>query len=212
MLTGFTKSSRQNLDNDRRRAERHENNALSCQIGAVVNISSSGMKLKCEGKPPIKVGQIIDTKLDSGSQRVSVQASVIWIKRRGFKSFIVGMKFVNIKDSLKAAIDSLGKFGYIDLEAAAANKQPKSDGPGKGRTKPQIKATMKLPDYYAILGVSHDATASQIRKAYYKLARMYHPDSIKSDAFTNELTTANQAYSILRNSQSRRTYDSRRAA
>ncbi len=212
MRTGFLKPSRQNLDNDRRCDERHENNALSCQIGSVVNISSSGMKLKCEGKPPIKVGQTIDIKLDSGSQRVSVQASVIWIRRRGFKSYLVGMKFINIKDSLKAAIDSLGKFGYIDLESAVQQKQTKSDGPGQRRAKQPIKASIKLPDYYAILGVGQDATASQIRKAYHKQAREYHPDSIKSDAFTAELTKVNQAYSILRSNQSRRTYDSRRAA
>ena len=211
MRFGSNESSRQNLDHDRRRAERHENSALSCQIGAVVNISSSGMKIKCEGKPPIKVGQIIDTKLDSGSQRVSVQASVIWLKRRGFKSFNVGMKFINMKNSLKAAIESLAKFGYIDLEAAVRQKQPKSDGPGKGHSKPPIKAPVELPDYYAILGVRHDATASQIKKAYHKLAREYHPDSIKSDAFTAKLTEVNQAYSALRSNQSRRTYDSRRA-
>ena len=212
MRTGFLKPSRQNLDNDRRCEERHENNALSCQIGSVVDISPSGMRLKCEGKPPIKVGQTIDIKLDSGSQRVSVQASVIWIRRRGFKSFLVGVKFVNIKDGLKAAIDSLGKFGYIDLEAKSQRKQSKSDGTGKRRSKQRIKATVELPDYYAILGVGQDASASQIRKAYHKLAREYHPDSIRSDAFTAELIKVNQAYSVLRSNQSRRVYDSRRAA
>ena len=212
MRTGFLKPSRQNFDNDRRCDERHENNALSCQIGSVVNISSSGMRLKCESKPPIKVGQIIDIKLDSGSQRVSVQASVIWIKRRGFRSFIVGMQFVNISDSLKERIDTLGKFGYIDLEAATPKKQSKSDDPGKRRSKPPIKATVKLPDYYAILGVGQDATASQIKKAYHKMLHKYHPDSVKSNSFTAELTKVNQAYSILRSNQSRRTYDSRQAA
>ncbi len=138
MRTGFLKPSRQNLDNDRRCDERHENNALSCQIGSVVDISPSGMRLKCEGKPPIKVGQTIDIKLDSGSQRVSVQANVVWIRRRGFKSYIIGLRFINMKSSLKAAIEVLGKYGYIDLEAAAQRKQSKSDAPGKGREKPRI--------------------------------------------------------------------------
>lgn len=212
MRSGFNKPFCQSLDNDRRRAERHENSTLSCQIGAVVDISSAGMKLVCEGKPPIKVGQIIDTKLDSGSQRVSVQAMVVWIRRKGFKTFTVGLQFINMKNSLKAAIEALGMYGYIDLEAAAQRSRSKAAESHKKQSKRPIKATVDLPDYYAILGVSQDATALQIKKAYYKLAREYHPDSINSDAFVVELTEVNQAYSVLRSNESRRTYDLHRAA
>jgi len=39
---------------------------------------------------------------------------------------------------------------------------------------------MKFKDYYAVLGVAHDADLEQIKKAYRKLARAHHPDMSKA--------------------------------
>ena len=100
LFSGFTKSSRV-PDPDNRRAERHVTNSLSCHLGTVVDVSTTGMRIKCQTKPPIKLGQIIEAKLDSGSQRVPVKAQVVWIKRRGFsKTYTVGFRFLNVSKSV----------------------------------------------------------------------------------------------------------------
>ncbi|NPA46371.1 MAG: J domain-containing protein [Chlorobi bacterium] len=66
----------------------------------------------------------------------------------------------------------------------------------------------KFKDYYKILGVSKDATQDQIKKAYRKLARKYHPDRNKGDKAAEEkFKEINEAYEVLGNEENRRKYD-----
>jgi molecular chaperone DnaJ len=61
-----------------------------------------------------------------------------------------------------------------------------------------------MEDYYKILGVSHNATPSEIKKAYYKLAHKYHPDKGGDEKKFKEV---NEAYQVLSNKEKRSQYD-----
>ncbi|MEM1041332.1 MAG: DnaJ C-terminal domain-containing protein [Bacteroidota bacterium] len=68
-----------------------------------------------------------------------------------------------------------------------------------------------LPDYYDTLGVSEDASAAEIKKAYRKLAREYHPDRNPDDAGAEEQFKAVQeAYDALGDATKRKQYDQMR--
>ena len=63
-------------------------------------------------------------------------------------------------------------------------------------------------DYYATLGVSRDAPAEDVRKAYLKLAHKYHPDKTGGDkAAEDKLKRVNEAYDVLKNPDKRKEYD-----
>ncbi|MBR3893610.1 MAG: molecular chaperone DnaJ [Clostridia bacterium] len=63
-------------------------------------------------------------------------------------------------------------------------------------------------DYYEVLGVDKSADASTIKKAYYKLAKQYHPDANPGDAAAEEkFKEANEAYEVLSDSDKRAKYD-----
>ena len=65
-------------------------------------------------------------------------------------------------------------------------------------------------EYYDALGVKKDASKDQIKKAYYKLAKKYHPDKApddKKDEFTQQFQKIGQAYEILSNDEKKKVYD-----
>jgi curved DNA-binding protein CbpA len=62
---------------------------------------------------------------------------------------------------------------------------------------------------YAILGVSRTASSSEIKSAYRRLARLYHPDVNTSPEATEQFALINDAYRILSDRERRREYDAR---
>ena len=63
-------------------------------------------------------------------------------------------------------------------------------------------------DYYDTLGVARGASEDDIRKAYRKLARKYHPDLNPGDKAAEErFKTVQEAYDILSDSKKRQMYD-----
>ncbi|MGL5732896.1 MAG: DnaJ domain-containing protein [Metamycoplasmataceae bacterium] len=62
-------------------------------------------------------------------------------------------------------------------------------------------------NYYKILGVSNNATDSEIKKAYFTKAKMYHPDICKDHDAEEKFKEVSAAYETLKDSSSRRTYD-----
>lgn len=67
---------------------------------------------------------------------------------------------------------------------------------------------MDYRDYYAVLGLRRKASASEIKKAYRKLAREYHPDVNNGDAAAEQrFKEINEAYAVLSDESKRRTYD-----
>jgi curved DNA-binding protein len=66
---------------------------------------------------------------------------------------------------------------------------------------------MEFKDYYAVLGVERTADEDQIRRAYRKLARRYHPDVSKDPAAETKFRDVNEAYEVLKDPEKRKTYD-----
>ena len=56
---------------------------------------------------------------------------------------------------------------------------------------------MAKRDYYEVLGVDKNASSSEIKKAYRKLAKKYHPDINKDPNATEMFTKINEAYEFL---------------
>jgi curved DNA-binding protein len=66
---------------------------------------------------------------------------------------------------------------------------------------------MQYRDYYEILGVTRSADADEVKRAYRKLARKFHPDVSKEKNAEDKFKEVQEAYEVLRDSDKRAAYD-----
>ncbi|MCE2945177.1 MAG: DnaJ domain-containing protein, partial [Xanthomonadaceae bacterium] len=70
---------------------------------------------------------------------------------------------------------------------------------------------MEFKDYYKVLGVEPGAGEAEIKQAFRRLARRYHPDVSKEKGAEDRFKAVNEAYEVLRDKEKRAEYDAMRA-
>jgi curved DNA-binding protein len=66
---------------------------------------------------------------------------------------------------------------------------------------------MRFKDYYAVMGVPRGATQDEIKRAYRKLARKFHPDVSKEKDAEERFKELQEAYEVLKDAEKRAAYD-----
>src|SRR5512134_223678 len=66
---------------------------------------------------------------------------------------------------------------------------------------------MRFKDYYQVMGVARDASQEDIKRAYRKLARKYHPDVSKEKNAEERFKELQEAHEVLKDPEKRAAYD-----
>ncbi|MAE62888.1 MAG: hypothetical protein CMJ18_01335 [Phycisphaeraceae bacterium] len=203
----------------RRRHERIKpGKFLSCPLGELMDVSVSGLRLSCTGKPPVEPKQRLSLTINSQYQKISLEGQVVRVVRKGFRRYEISMRFVDMTPQKEQVVENLARHGYYERQArgprpaqpaGAAGDAGASAGQARsaGASESSASVDTTIEDPYWTLGVPRDATDEAIKQAYRDMARKYHPDVCK-DANSNPMfNRIGEAYALLKDPDKRRTYD-----
>jgi tetratricopeptide (TPR) repeat protein len=108
-------------------------------------------------------------------------------------------------DRARAAADAVS--APASSAGGPAPARTPSTMPFPGTAAEEIKRIATAPNHYAILHVSPDASAAQMKKNYHTLARMLHPDKCQLPGASESMTQVSLAYDTLTNIVKRTLYD-----
>ncbi|KFG60314.1 DnaJ domain-containing protein [Toxoplasma gondii RUB] len=94
-------------------------------------------------------------------------------------------------------------------DSSFAAERRHSDTQESSRSEHPEEKTEEVRSHYAVLGVSTDASSEEIRRIYYGLCKLYHPDKSSSTAYSTRLCAIQQAYAVLSDETKRLLYDIR---
>mgnify|MGYP001482485976 CR=1 FL=1 len=185
---------------------RYQTTALPAfNFGEVVDISATGMRVRRPGKPFVVPGAVENFVLVAGFGPLPLRGRIAWVRKPlpFGRSFTFGVQFLNLDDVTKDRLRHIGQYGF-------------DNGPPpetvEDRAKRKILAEIEIEDLYPILGVSPDASESELSAAYRTLVRRWHPDVCDDADAGEKMGRITKAYKILRDRDLRRRYDQMRAS
>lgn len=191
-----------------RRSHRYGGETVCCALGEIADISATGMRVLCGGKPPVRRGGVIPVRLKFSDGSLQVGAQVRWCRRRGLRRYEIGLQFVQLKPGMTKVLEAIARFGMAEAAKHMddGRAQKTKPGPRQKREKKPFRVEVDLPDYFSVLELPSDATPDQIKASYRRLATIYHPDRSDSPEAMRRFEQINEAYHVLCDTKRRKSY------
>lgn len=186
-----------------RSATRYSTDGFICREGALADLSGTGMRIRFEGKPGFKVGEIKEFRVTAAGQAVKLTGVVVWLKRATLfgKEYQAGIHFNNLRPELQKAIQDFAIHGVLIPQTSP------SVGSIGGTPKKKARVSFDGPDHYTVMGLPRTASDQQIHEAYRQLAKRLHPDMNKEPDAVERFKQLSEAYRILKDTHLRTQYD-----
>ncbi|MFZ4575567.1 MAG: DnaJ domain-containing protein [Phycisphaerales bacterium] len=197
-----------------RAAPRQQVDGFMCQLGSLMDISATGMRLRFDDEHAVSIGAVLNFQLRSAGMMFCLRGTVIW-KRKQKKSgaFECGVRFLDLSPEHRAIVEHVARFGVMPRQGERLKQSPQPT-PGAGAPPPPPNPPMptatvavEVEDLYKILGVSPTATQDEIRAGFRALARIHHPDFSQAPDADAKFTVISKAFTVLRDPNLRAKYD-----
>lgn len=94
---------------NRRRAGRVVLQSITCSLGTVLDLSSTGLRVETSSKPTVAAGQTFGMVLQSLDGPVNIVATVAWVRKSGWRAHQLGLIIVEPSPELRRAINDLAR-------------------------------------------------------------------------------------------------------
>lgn len=161
------------------------------------------MRLVVQNEPLPAVDDIKEytfTDEDSGHQ-LTIQGTVRWVRKGSplTRRAEIGIEFVNLPPSHRDALLHLAVLGQLVI----------SNDPNAPQATDEEQTNALELNLYEVFSISPYATDGQIKAAFHKLAKKWHPDHNNSKEAPARMEELHKAYSILKDPILRARYDTR---
>lgn len=104
-----------------RRHGRVRAQTINCELGTVLDLSASGVRVRHKGRLKLRIGDQMAVSIRSGAFRTHVDARIIWLKKIGFRTFELGLEFVDLCPEAKKELLLLARSApqnayFVDLD------------------------------------------------------------------------------------------------
>ncbi|MEM9881956.1 MAG: DnaJ domain-containing protein [Planctomycetota bacterium] len=182
----------------RRRMPRHATDVVRCPLGEVVDLSGTGVRVAVRGRCPLKEGQSLNLPLQTPHGRMTLPSRVMWRKRTGLLGgCVLGLDFVGIKPNQSVVLATIARFGFVAASEVKSATGGATGGAGSVDKPERIEADLAMAPYFAKLALTPQASAEQVKDAYRKLARQYHPDVAPGPENQAKFVELREAYQLL---------------
>lgn len=109
-------------DANARRHGRVRAQTITCSLGDVMDISISGMKVRCGSKPDLKKGETAPVTIDGLNGPFTVPATFNWCKRTGLFKWVAGFQFAQVPESARRELLEIARIAAIGETLRPANE------------------------------------------------------------------------------------------
>lgn len=86
---------------ENRRAGRLRCQSIKCSLGQVVDLSGTGLRVQCKGRPGVPVNEPFGLTIHAPTGVVTAPVTAVWVRRVGFRTYEIGLRFGELGDDAK---------------------------------------------------------------------------------------------------------------
>lgn len=170
-----------------RSGKRYDTRLTDSVLGSVVDLSTEGARVVTRTEPSVRAGHVFEIAVACDGERVFVLSRVAWTRKIDKDLWNIGLHFFDADSRTRTDLERL-------LDRCASGRE-------------MLPTSVEVEDLYAVLGVPREATLEQIRAAYRRLARQFHPDHSPDEDSSRRFARISKSYMVLRDESLRRRYD-----